>query len=34
LLVAKEKFDKFVPTDIISPDWGGDRCNLLMEDCK
>jgi hypothetical protein len=30
LLVAKEKFDTFVPADQLVPDWGKDRCELLI----
>jgi hypothetical protein len=30
LLLAKEKFDKFVPADQLAPDWGKDRCELLL----
>jgi hypothetical protein len=31
LLLAKEKFDKFVPADQLSPDWGKDRCETLLQ---
>jgi len=34
LLLAKEKFDKFVPADALSPDWGEDRCTLLLEEIE
>jgi len=30
LLLAKEKFDKFVSADQLAPDWGKDRCELLL----
>jgi hypothetical protein len=30
LLLAKEKFDKFVPADQLAPDWGKDRCETLL----
>jgi hypothetical protein len=30
LLLAKEKFDKFVPADQLAPDWGKDRCESLL----
>jgi hypothetical protein len=30
LLVAKEKFDTFVPANQLLPDWGKDRCELLI----
>jgi hypothetical protein len=30
LLVAKEKFDTFVPANQLVPDWGKDRCELLI----
>lgn len=30
LLVAKEKFDKFVPDNSISPVWGAERCAFLL----
>ncbi|MFA5818221.1 MAG: hypothetical protein WC854_02960 [Bacteroidales bacterium] len=26
LLLAKEKFDKFVPSDQLAPDWGKEHC--------
>jgi hypothetical protein len=31
LLLAREKFDKFVPADQLSPDWGKDRCEMLLQ---
>jgi len=31
LLLAKEKFDKFVPADSLAPNWGRDRCELLLD---
>lgn len=31
LLLAREKFDKFVPADQLSPDWGKDRCETLLQ---
>jgi len=31
LLLASEKFSKFVPSDKLSPDWGKDRCESLMK---
>jgi hypothetical protein len=31
LLLAREKFDKFVPADPLSPDWGKDRCETLLQ---
>jgi hypothetical protein len=31
LLVAKEKFDKFVPANQFVPDWGKDRCEMLLK---
>ncbi len=30
LLVAKEKFDTFVPVNQLVPNWGKDRCELLI----
>jgi hypothetical protein len=30
LLVAKEKFDTFVPDDQLVPNWGKDRCEQLI----
>jgi hypothetical protein len=30
LLVAKEKFDTFVPADQLVPTWGKDRCEVLI----
>ena len=30
LLLTKEKFDKFVPADQLAPDWGKDRCQMLL----
>jgi len=30
LLVAKEKFDTFVPVNQLMPNWGKDRCELLI----
>jgi hypothetical protein len=30
LLVAKEKFDTFVPVDQLVPNWGKDRCEQLI----
>jgi hypothetical protein len=30
LLLAKEKFDKFVPADQLAPNWGKDRCYELL----
>jgi hypothetical protein len=30
LLVAKEKFDTFVPADQLVPNWGKDRCEQLI----
>lgn len=30
LLEAKEKFDTFVPSDQLVPNWGKDRCELLI----
>lgn len=30
LLVAKEKFDTFVPANQLAPNWGKDRCELLI----
>ena len=30
LLLASEKFSKFVPADPLSPDWGEDRCDELI----
>jgi len=30
LLLAKEKFDNFTLADPFSPDWGKDRCELLI----
>lgn len=32
LLVAKEKFDKFVPANSISPVWGAERCAYLLSE--
>lgn len=32
LLVAKEKFDKFVPDNSISPVWGAERCSFLLSE--
>ena len=26
----KEKFDKFIPVDFMAPDWGKDRCEMLI----
>ena len=34
LLLAKEKFDKFVPMDKLVPDWGEDRCDLLLDEIE
>ena len=34
LLLAKEKFDKFVPADQLAPDWGKDRCGSLLASCQ
>jgi hypothetical protein len=31
LLLAREKFDKFVPADQLSPAWGKDRCETLLQ---
>jgi hypothetical protein len=30
LLLAREKFDKFVPADQLAPNWGKDRCEQLI----
>ena len=30
LLEALEKFDTFVPDDPLAPDWGRDRCEILL----
>jgi hypothetical protein len=30
LLVAREKFDTFVPANQLVPNWGKDRCELLI----
>jgi hypothetical protein len=30
LLLAREKFSKFVPADPLAPDWGKDRCDALI----
>jgi hypothetical protein len=32
LLVAKEKFDNFVPANSISPVWGAERCAFLLSE--
>ena len=34
LLVAKEKFDKFVPSNQLAPDWGKERCEQLLQKAK
>lgn len=34
LQTAKEKFDKFVPENQLSPDWGKERCEMLLAECK
>jgi hypothetical protein len=34
LLLAREKFDKFVPADQLSPDWGKDRCETLLQEIE
>jgi hypothetical protein len=34
LLFAKEKFDKFVPADPLTPNWGKDRCEFLLKTCQ
>jgi hypothetical protein len=34
LLLAKEKFDNFVPADQLSPVWGKERCETLLASCK
>jgi hypothetical protein len=34
LLTAREKFDKFVPENQLSPDWGKERCDMLLAECK
>lgn len=31
LLVAKEKFDNFTSDDPLTPSWGKDRCEMLIE---
>lgn len=31
---AKKKFDKFIRSDSISPDWGKDRCEMLLTSCQ
>jgi|WetSurSiteA1Bulk_404760.scaffolds.fasta_scaffold00336_4 hypothetical protein len=30
LLLAREKFNKFVPADQLAPNWGRDRCEMLL----
>ncbi|HLO58335.1 MAG TPA: hypothetical protein VK179_06310 [Bacteroidales bacterium] len=30
LLVAKEKFDKFVPSDNLVPNWGREQCDSMV----
>jgi hypothetical protein len=30
LLVAREKYEKFTPVDPMAPDWGKDRCEMLI----
>jgi hypothetical protein len=30
LLLAKERFEKFVPADPLAPDWGKDRCESML----
>jgi len=34
LLLASEKFSKFVPADPLAPDWGKDRCEMLLEETE
>lgn len=34
LLLAREKFDKFVPADPLTPDWGLDRCEMLLREAE
>lgn len=34
LLNASEKFSKFVPADPLSPDWGEDRCEMLLDETE
>jgi hypothetical protein len=33
LLQAKEKFDTFVPADALAPNWGKERCEMLLSQC-
>lgn len=34
LLAAKERFDKFVPENQLSPSWGKERCEMLLAECQ
>jgi hypothetical protein len=34
LLAAKERFDKFVPADQLVPNWGKQRCEMLIGQCS
>jgi hypothetical protein len=34
LLISKEKFDNFVLADTLAPNWGKERCELLLNKCK
>jgi hypothetical protein len=34
LLIAKEKFDNFVLTDTLAPNWGKERSELLLAKCR
>jgi hypothetical protein len=33
LLISKEKFDNFVLADTLAPNWGKERCELLLNKC-
>ena len=34
LLLASEKFSNFVPADQLAPNWGKERCEKLLSDCR
>jgi len=34
ILIAKEKFDKFIADDQLSPNWGKERCEMILADCQ
>ncbi|NOU18149.1 MAG: hypothetical protein HOO91_11395 [Bacteroidales bacterium] len=34
LQIAKEKFDKYTPANILDPNWGKERCEMLLGECQ